>query len=330
MFGIEVACYNSSIRGRGGAVDAYLEIAESVLKVERRPLSPRAILAAAYRAGIVPAHLHGKTQHKTLGARLSEDILTNRDRSVFFRTAPGRFFIRDYLADSSIPEEFRQPIATRRRIRELMRGPALALDFSQLCELGSANTAIEPRKVFDLLASDRYYYDEPRNRSKQSVFVWSFVSVRRDWEILSYRLGRYRDDRDMFMSRRSIGFSTLVHRDDRTLFDLDSFGIVQSGVRATKIDLDIPNVSPRDDLTASLAYFIWVSVSSETNDLLAVINFKCPDWFEPTKRRLALNELRWLDCRSPMNDIDDFDPWSKLVLCEQYRAAAKRAPAYSR
>jgi HB1, ASXL, restriction endonuclease HTH domain len=83
-------------------LDAYLQIAESILKIERRPLSARAILAAAYRHGLVPTHLHGNTQHKTLGARISEDIITLHDESLFFRTAPGRFFLREFLTDVAL------------------------------------------------------------------------------------------------------------------------------------------------------------------------------------------------------------------------------------
>src|SRR3954451_24786115 len=99
----------------------------AILRAERRPLSPRAILAAACRSGLVPPHLFGKTQHKTLQARVSEDIIARREHSPFFRTAPGRFFLREFLADTSISEEFRRPVPTRRRIRELIRGPALAI-----------------------------------------------------------------------------------------------------------------------------------------------------------------------------------------------------------
>ncbi len=36
----------------GGLVDAYLDIASTVLRSERRPLTPRAILAIAYKAGM--------------------------------------------------------------------------------------------------------------------------------------------------------------------------------------------------------------------------------------------------------------------------------------
>src|SRR5258707_9859207 len=66
-------------------VDAYLIIAEAVLRAARRPLSPRSIMNAAFKAGIVPEHLFGKAQHKTLHARLSEDILDNKLESRFFR-----------------------------------------------------------------------------------------------------------------------------------------------------------------------------------------------------------------------------------------------------
>lgn len=161
-------------------MDAYLQIAESVLKIERRPLSPRAILAAAYRHGLVPMHLHGDTQHKTLGARISEDIIALHDDSLFFRTAPGRFFLREFLTDVTIPEENRQPVATRRRFRELMRGPALAVYLHDLQRIATTGTAIPPEIVFNLLRSDRYRYDDPKNRKEGSVFLWSFVSVRRD------------------------------------------------------------------------------------------------------------------------------------------------------
>jgi hypothetical protein len=298
----------------GSAVDAYLEIAATVLRAERRPLSPRAILAAAYRRGMVPPHLHGQTQHKTLQARISEDIIARREQSAFFRTAPGRFFLREFLTDTSLPEDFRRPVPTRRRFRELVRGPALAFDADVLGTLAHENTPIAPHRIFGLLGRDCFRYDDPRSKSTKNVFVRSFVCVVRRRNVLTYRLGRYREDRDSFVSRRSIGFSTLVHRDEHTLFNMADFGIVDSGVRATTVDLDIPAVPPSEHIHASLRYFTWVRKEAGLNDLLAVVAFKCPEWFEPVKRRLALNDLAWLDVTQPVNNIEDFDPWSKHVL----------------
>src|SRR5439155_23747389 len=105
--------------------------------------------------------------------------------------------------------------------------------------------------------AERYRYGDPRKRNTNFVFLRSFVSVCRDRNILSYRVGRYRDDRDTFMSRRSIGFSTFVHLDEHTLFNLGDFGIIDSGVQATKVDLDIPDLPTREGAKASLKYFIW-------------------------------------------------------------------------
>ena len=106
----------------------YLDIAETVLRVARRPLSAKAIMDAAYRGGIVPSHLYGKTQHKTLHARLSEDILHNKLESRFFRTNPGLFFLSEMRSEPTIPAEFKDPFHARRRTRDLDKPAALAFD----------------------------------------------------------------------------------------------------------------------------------------------------------------------------------------------------------
>jgi hypothetical protein len=305
------------LRGAVGPnVDAYLDIALAVLRASRRPLSARAILASAYKLGLVPTHLYGKTQHKTLQARISEDIVLRRERSVFFRTEPGRFFLREFLADESIPEEYRVPIPTRRRIRELTPSPALAISQSQLEAAAEPNVTIDPAAICRLLQSDHCKYEDAHLRHLNSVFIHSFVCVRRSTDVLTYRLGRYRDNRDSFLSKRSIGFSTLVHVDDNTLFSNQDRGIVDAGVHAALVDLDIPEVKP---LRAALSFFVWAQRPAETNDLLAVTMLECPGWFEPVKRRLALNDLRWMNWPTPVNNLDDFDPWSRTILSASYR-----------
>lgn len=301
-------------------MDAYLEIANSVLEAERRPLSPRTILTAAYQRGLVPQHLYGKTQHKTLQARISEDIIGRRENSLFFRTEPGKFFLRRFLADQSVPEEFRTVFPTRRRIRELVRGPALAVEHQHLSQIAARDVPIGWKKVLGLLNANCFRYGDPRKKDEGLVFIRSFVCVFRSHEVLSYRAGRYREDRDSFLLRRSIGFSTFVHLDDRTLFNFRDFGIIESGIRAAQIDLDIPSPVPAEPLKGKLGYFIWPSEVDGPSELLAVIDFECPDWFEPTRRRLALNDLAWLDASKPVNDIDDFDPWSKLVLLARFKS----------
>jgi hypothetical protein len=93
-------------------LDSYLDIAEAVLRAARRPLTPRAIMATAFQSGIVPHHLFGKFQHKTLHARLSEDILHRKLESRFYRTDPGLFFLSDLRSDPGIRDEFKVLIST--------------------------------------------------------------------------------------------------------------------------------------------------------------------------------------------------------------------------
>jgi hypothetical protein len=273
------------------------------------------MLIAAYRDGIVPAHLHGRTQFKTMGARISEDIVAKRERSAFFRVAPGRFFLREFLTDENLPEVYRQPIITRRRVRELIRGPALALRLPDLPKL-SQSDIIRCDKVLKLLMKRYDCYDDYRRKKSDSIFVWSFVLVKRKNWVLSYRLGRYRDERDSFMSRRTIGFTTLVLENERTLFNMNNMGIVDAGVKATNIDLDIPIVMSRtaNQIAGAIRYFLVAHTSTDAKDMLAVVDYECPTWFEPMRRRLAINDLVWLDLHQPVNNIDDFDPWSKSVL----------------
>jgi hypothetical protein len=297
-------------------LNAYLDIAVTVLRAEKRPLSSHAILAAAHRAGLFPPNLYGKTQHKTLGARISEDIVKHRDRSRFFRTAPGRYFLREFLNDPTLPTEYRRLHPARRRIRELARGPALAITEDVLRHvLSDDKKLIAAAKVLNLLKKHRHAYLDPK-KTDGAVFIRSFVCVCRGSKILSYRLGRYRDDRDPFLHKRSIGFSTLVHIDEHTLFNVGDMGIVEAGVRAVKIDLDIPPVPPKvakSSDEAVLRKFVWVSRADGHGDLLAIISYTCPQWFEPVKRRLALNDLVWVDANG-VNNIDDYDPWSRCVL----------------
>ena len=50
--------------------NAYLKLAEAILMECKMPLRSREILDLAYLRSLVPPHLHGPTQEKTLQARL--------------------------------------------------------------------------------------------------------------------------------------------------------------------------------------------------------------------------------------------------------------------
>jgi hypothetical protein len=144
------------------------------------------------------------------------------------------------------------------------------------------------------------------------VLVWAFTLVLRNNFVLTYRHGRYREDRDTFLQKRSIGFFSPVVQDDLTLFDRADHGIVASGIRALTVDLSL-TPEPEFARSADLRCFICVNEDNPPN-LLGLICFQAPEWFEPLTRRLAINDLSWHDIDVPVNYYEDFDPWSRLIL----------------
>ncbi|MDA5635432.1 MULTISPECIES: winged helix-turn-helix domain-containing protein [Rhizobium/Agrobacterium group] len=298
-------------------MSSYLQIAEEVLRLARRPLSARAILKQAYSIEIAPYHLYGKTQHKTLQARLSEDILQRREHSIFFRTKPGQFFLREFLTDTSIPAEYRQPIVARRRTRDLFLGPALSVSYRYAARLLQSGQFAEADLVEKIANSGCYRYIDPKKKDDDDVLLWAVSALTRPGKMLSYRAGRYRDDRDHFVHKRSIAFSTLVSEENHTLFDTQSLGVLDSALFAAAVDLDIPlpeAFSAGATFDHFIRFFAWQPEAEMNNSLLAFVEVRAPDWFEPTASRLSLNDLCWLDMSSPPNNWDDFDPPSQTIL----------------
>ncbi|MBY4587635.1 MULTISPECIES: winged helix-turn-helix domain-containing protein [Rhizobium] len=296
-------------------MDSYLEIAHRVLNVSRRPMTAKGILEAAYKARLVPKHLYGKTQEKTLQARLSTDILIHRSTSAFFRTEPGVFFLTELIADPDIPDKYKERFAARRRTRDLQPEPALVVDenFVEACE---------PRLFADWKhflrkaeAAKALHYAYPEDQ-RGKLLVWTFSIVRRGRDVLSYRLGRYRDDHNTFANKRTIGFPGVVSFFDYTLFSDGDYGASENALEAILTDLDISAVAVHGEGIARPEPLLAMKAErgADNSVLILVMDWNCPDWFEPTTRRLSINDPCWMNLGAKPNNMDDFEPWTLAVL----------------
>jgi hypothetical protein len=279
-------------------------------------MSARGILDAAYRAQIVPEHLKGKTQHKTLQARLSEDILYHRTSSLFYRTAPGIFFLNELICDSRIPEKYKEKFQARRRTRDLQKDAPLGVRRSFLRSWVNGNGARNVSTFFDdaeMCDSMRYLenYDDP-----DFAVVWTFSFVRRGAKALSYRIGRYRDDREAFANKRTIGFPGVVTASDRTLFSQNDYGASDNALAVLLLDLDLSSQSfDQGEVSRPETKFLLEAEGDDgVSVALLVLEWTCPVWFEPTTLRLSLNDPCWLDLTIAPNNSDDFEPWSRSTL----------------
>lgn len=305
-------------------MDSYLEIAKEILRLKKQPMTPKEIIREAFKKNIVSTHLHGNTQHKTLQARLSEDILHKRNNSEFFRTRPGQFFLTEFLSDPNICGEFKNPFPARRRTRDLNTGPILSLNAEYVKNNIKKEKFSWQKFISTAEKNGAISYNEKNNETspEKNVEVWTFTIVKKNNKLFSYRVGRYRDDRDTFLNKISIGLPGAVSLDDYCLFSQNDYGVSDNAYSAIVSDLDLPLHA----LTKSQAAdkpeptrLLFVENKSQKHILLVVMEWACPDWYEPTTKRLSLNNPQWKDVNTYPNNIDDFEPWSVAAIEEIFR-----------
>ncbi|UWQ43940.1 winged helix-turn-helix domain-containing protein (plasmid) [Leisingera aquaemixtae] len=297
-------------------MDTYLDIAHKVLRASRRPMSAKGILDAAYRAHIVPEHLRGKTQHKTLQARLSEDILYHRSTSLFFRTEPGVFFLCEMISDPNIPEKYKEKFRARRRTRDLQTDSPLGISRRFLEKWRDHIEHTSVSDIFHAAELDEAIKYLPEAGDEDYASVWTFSLVRRGDKLLSYRIGRYRDDRDSFANKRTIGFPGAVTVRDRSLFSRQDYGAADNALNVLLLDLDLsPQSFSGEQIEKPKPIFAFEAEGEDgISVILVVLEWTCPSWFEPTTKRLSLNDPNWLEATVVPNNWNDFEPWSRTAL----------------
>src|SRR5208283_753485 len=149
----------------------------------------------------------------------------------------------------------KDPFHARRRTRDLDKPAALALDKDFLATQSLAELSWQ-----DLFrAADRagaLKHIDPKTVDERLVLVWAFSIVRRRDEILSYRIGKYRDTRDAFANRKSIGFAEMVGFEDYTLFS-DDMGVAECGLNAVLSDLGLSKSAfPSGTLKPSVSFAV--------------------------------------------------------------------------
>lgn len=293
-------------------MDSYLQIAATVLRELRRPMDARQILKVAYQLSIVPRNLYGKTQHKTLQARIAEDIRKQRNRSAFIRTEPGRFFLRSLLEDASIPLRFRREFPARPRLDQLRsfnvtcfrRSDALLCDPGTFLDRDVLNSIPTfARRLADVSSGGNYFY------------LRTFVITERDRHVVVTRAA-FRQP-DAVGNKVSVGCLGYVKAADRTMFSLDALGVVDASVRTMAEHLHFSLSDIKLVREAQLLKLIGVMVAPKgvyENCLAAITVCCCPTNFDPIARYQGGGALYWQPIPARFNDIDALNPWSREIV----------------
>ena len=264
---------------------------------------------------LLPRDLYGRTQHKTLQARLATDNLKNRSKSAFYRTGPGRFFLRAFMTDQSIPLRHRQEYHAPLRANQLGRYEVVSFPHESLIPLASGVTA--PFAISHLLK-----------------LPWRFArlnSLRRQNRLVPFRFlllllaeGRVFVDNhrptmaDGDLPRQSvIGLGGLVRNGDLSLFSTDEFGLWDAAARELLDQFALPpHVRPRleEPQRWSTAQAVIDADDRSRLELMVYVSFECTDITEIRDAIDLRASAEWLPAPIKVNDLERFDKWSTRFI----------------
>ncbi len=288
---------------------------------QRTPMSAREIMLIAQANGLMPDHLHGAAQHKTLHARISVDIAKNREDSRFFRTAPGRFFLRSLIGDPSLPTSYRSEYLASPRKKELRRDLVLAINLDgELHGPGPAGAPISVdalQRYFDAEEFGYHPYATAAKNPKLAI-VHSFVVVYRPGAVLSFRSGKFTPQTDPLYGRRSVGVGGTVFISDVDMLFDSLHGVIANGITELTYSIGLPRrLAERARYEGEVrAWGGLLLPSSKSHPQLVhvIMSYRCPPEFSPSKSALSTNDVRWLNIHDLPNDLSDYDQTSRHLL----------------
>ncbi|MEP1554817.1 winged helix-turn-helix domain-containing protein, partial [Paraglaciecola sp.] len=275
-------------------MDSYLEIAHKVLSEARQPLCAREMLKAAYQMQIVPNDLYGKTQHKTLQARLSTDILKYKKNSKFFRTGPGLFYLRSLLDKQSSTAHHTQEYIAPLRSEQLGRFDVLTFLRNDVFSLQKTGTTQVNLK--DLVSIKWKYRRLSDLKLEPDTISLQFLIIIFDGRRVALNKTHTPTDESIF-KRLSFGFEGIVRKEDRSLFSNDSFGLTEAAIRTLTQQFSLSetaiNILEESSRWSFPVTFYETAGPPGSDDLLAIISFQSAGFPELIETIDDLETMEW-------------------------------------
>lgn len=304
-------------------LDSYLRIAYIAISLARRPLHATEILSIAQKYEFIPAHLSGKTPHKTLNARLAEHIHSEGSSALFFRTGPATYFIAS-LAEERFEDNAFQVFHGERRSKKIKNENVLVAPKREL-----AARIWGDHNPFDEAAFERLYNDicffEDRRRAEFDDSIKQFVTFslfKYGSRLLTYRRGRYTSTSEDLRDCYSIGFGGHINDQDFDLFNVGSEAIKYNSSRELYEELYLDHYYQTvDEISQRSRVLGYINVDEGTDaqhHVAVLVVFDHISSSLPTKGELSINELQWFNIEDRVNDIAKFDLWSRIILKNIY------------
>ena len=308
----------------GFSHNAYLKLAYDSILHSNKPLSPLEMLDVARSQGFLPPHLFGATMHKTLSAQLAEHIRAESNKSIFFRTAPAKFFLHALTSGSNVPSEFKRTYVGNLRAKTIRKEKVLVAQKEDLKQIISGEFIPYHEDNFQ-----RFYERHCRfvdraqaeidNKIKQFV---TFTLVFHESNILVYRRGKFTTTSETLRGQKSVGFGGHVNDQDFDLFNRGGDAFRNNAARELKEELFLDEVYKEryeaENRTKVLGYINVDDSADAMHHIAVLVAFFHREASLPKKGELSINQLAWHDLNNHLNDLSEFDLWSGMILRNIY------------
>ena len=281
--------------------NAYLHLAQQAIRLAGKPLSPAAMIELAKNEGFMPNHLYGKTQDKTLAARLSVYIRQKSKKSEFYRTAPAKYFLRELQSLNSTPDKYKKEFVGNLRSKTIRKEEILVIPRSTLRNsIHGEYVPYDEEKFRELYTHHCHFMDRMKAEEDSTVkqFV-TFTLVHHKTNLLIYRRGNFTSTSDRLKGQLSVGFGGHVNDKDFSLFATGGDALLQNAARELREELMIDEYYDSQEETkkhAELLGYVNVDDSPDAEHHVAVIvafNHKTNEL--PSKGEMGVTKLEWLD-----------------------------------
>lgn len=299
-------------------LSSYLQSAYLAIAVAARPLHTRDILEIIDKFKFHDNIFAGETPHKTMNARLSENIVELGVSSVFCRTGPNVFSLRHFERRENLPtsyERHRHFTRTKRVTSENV----LVAPVEILKRRLPAPFSPFPQFSFDDFGEIIYFKFRPDAENDFSIkqFV-TYSLVRRDRQYLIFRRGKYSNPSEHLRDTFSIAFGGHVTDHDFDLFVDGNTAFLNNSSRELFEELNLPEEYRSIDAVtrnSEILGFINVDDNSDARQHVAVvivINYTSD--ILPESGELGIRDVQWASLDEISHNKDAFDLWSRYII----------------
>jgi predicted NUDIX family phosphoesterase len=295
----------------------YVELARKILELSQHPMSPREILDAAKKTGLIPEkYSRAKTPHKTIHARLAESIRRQGPKSPFYRFARGKFGLRSNLLNLGYQQQFAKEYKATIRRKEISNEDVLCVRRENLT-IDDTNGFFSISSYRDLVAENsRLVYVARKDAEKDFSLkqIVTYVAVLRGRHVLCYERGTYSATGQELIGSKSIGFGGHIDAEDVNLFSRDEYGIVSNAWRELSEELNLIENSVLGQGPQVVGLINDNTTKEGQKHLAVAMIVQCSPSEDLTKGELEIRNLHWKSLNALPNDIVQFEVWSRIFF----------------